>query len=155
MATTSQEKKAIIKIKRVREGVLLPTRGSELAAGWDLRACLDKDHIKIPKHKTVLIPVGISTELPIGMAALILARSGLSLKKSLAPINEPGLIDCDYRGEWHVALHNFGRKKQYISNGERIAQAVFIDAICPLFSETSKLSTTDRGTGGHGSTGQF
>lgn len=99
-------------------------------------------------------------EFPKGHGALILARSGLSLKKGLAPINAPGLIDSDYRGEWCVLLHNYSKNTQVIQNGERIAQVIFVEVDTPEFVELEDDEDfdeieTERGTGGFGSTGQM
>ena len=64
-----------------------------------------------------------------------------------------GVIDCDYRGEVMVALHNHTNIPQSISAGERIAQLVITPYIVADFEETDELSQTVRGEGGFGSTG--
>lgn len=99
--------KADVKVKKLREGAVLPAYGSEFAAGADLRACLDEP-VKIQPAQTVMIPTGLAIELPVGFAGLVYARSGLASKQDLAPANKVGVVDCDYRGELFVALHNHG-----------------------------------------------
>ncbi|MGN0806654.1 MAG: dUTP diphosphatase [Candidatus Coproplasma sp.] len=144
--------KTKVSIKKLNPDATMPTYGSEYAAGADLYACLDGE-VTIAPHATVLIPTGIAMELPIGYAGLIYARSGLATKKGLAPANKVGVVDCDYRGEVKVALHNHGEIPQTVASGERIAQLVITPYLTALFEEKDELSETVRGAGGFGSTG--
>lgn len=141
-----------VNIKKLNTNAIVPTYGSEYAAGADLYACLDGE-VTIAPHATVLIPTGIAMELPIGFAGLIYARSGLATKKGLAPANKVGVVDCDYRGEVKVALHNHGEIAQTVACGERIAQLVIAPYLTAQFIEQEELSETVRGAGGFGSTG--
>ena len=141
-----------VAVKKMRPGAKLPTYGSEFAAGADLYACLDAPVTILP-HETKLIPTGLSMELPIGWAGFVHARSGMATKRDLAPANKVGVIDCDYRGEVMVALHNHGTKPQTVEPGERIAQLVIMPYLTAQFFETEELSDTVRGAGGFGSTG--
>lgn len=141
-----------VNIKKLSEKAIVPTYGSEYAAGADLYACLEAE-VTIAPHATVLIPTGIAMELPIGYAGLIYARSGLATKKGLAPANKVGVVDCDYRGEVKVALHNHGEVAQTVAYGERIAQLVIAPYLTAQFIEQEELSETVRGAGGFGSTG--
>lgn len=141
-----------VAIKKLSEKAILPSYGSEYAAGADLYACLDGE-TTINPHETVLIPTGIAIELPVGYAGLIYARSGLATKKGLAPANKVGVIDCDYRGEVKVALHNHSNTRQTVAVGERVAQLVITPYITAKFVECDELSETVRGAGGFGSTG--
>jgi dUTP pyrophosphatase len=148
----SEIKKMKVAIKKLDEKAIVPSYGSEYAAGADLYACLSGDLV-IPPHKTVLIPTGIAIELPLGYAGLIYARSGLATKKGLAPANKVGVVDCDYRGEVKVALHNHSEEEQSVCAGERIAQLVITPYLTAEFSVGEELSQTERGDGGFGSTG--
>ena len=139
-------------IKKLNEKATVPSYGSEFAAGADLYACVDSD-VEIKPHTTAVIPTGIAIELPLGYAGLIYARSGLATKKGLAPANKVGVVDCDYRGEVKVALHNHSEIPQTISAGERVAQLVITPYITAQFEEAEELSQTVRGAGGFGSTG--
>lgn len=141
-----------VAIKKLSEKAILPSYGSEYAAGADLYACLDGE-ININPHETVLIPTGIALELPVGYAGLIYARSGLATKKGLAPANKVGVVDCDYRGEVKVALHNHSNTPQTVAAGERVAQLVITPYVTAKFIECDELSQTVRGAGGFGSTG--
>ena len=141
-----------VNIKKLNDTAIVPTYGSEYAAGADLYACIDGE-VCINPHTTVLVPTGIAVELPVGYAGLIYARSGLATKKGLAPANKVGVVDCDYRGEVKVALHNHSEVAQTIAVGERIAQFVITPYITAQFTECENLSDTVRGEGGFGSTG--
>lgn len=142
-----------VKIKKLRENAIIPTYGSELAAGADLYACLDES-VTIDVGETKLIPTGIALSIPVGFAGLIYARSGLASKRGLAPANKVGVVDCDYRGEVMVALHNHGKEAQIIEAGERIAQMVIAPYIAANFILSDELDDTVRGEGGFGSTGR-
>jgi dUTP pyrophosphatase len=143
----------VVNFKKLSEGAIVPSYGSEYAAGADLYACVQGE-VTIPAHKTVVIPTGIAIELPIGYAGLIYARSGLATKKGLAPANKVGVVDCDYRGEVKVALHNHTDEDKTIDKGERIAQLVITPYVTAQFVEQETLSDTVRGEGGFGSTGR-
>lgn len=141
-----------VNIKKLNENAVIPAYGSEYAAGADLYACLEGE-LTIQPHETAVIPTGIALELPVGYAGLIYARSGLATKKGLAPANKVGVVDCDYRGEVKVALHNHSGVAQTVSAGERVAQLVITPYITANFCEVDELSQTVRGAGGFGSTG--
>ena len=143
---------APVAVKKLRPNAVLPTYGSEFAAGADLYACLDTP-VTIGSHETVLVPTGLSFEIPVGWAGMIHARSGLATKRHLAPANKVGVIDSDYRGEVMVSLHNHSQQPQTVEPGERIAQMVIMPYLTASFFEAEELSDTVRGEGGFGSTG--
>lgn len=140
-----------VKIKKLNENAIIPTYGSPYSAGADLYSAMDE--LTIAPHTTFLVKTGIALELPIGFAGLIYARSGLASKRGLAPANKVGVIDCDYRGEVMVALHNHTDAPQTVAKGERIAQLVITPYVVADFEEADELSETVRGEGGFGSTG--
>lgn len=142
-----------IKVKKLNEKAVLPTRGSEYAAGYDLYACID-EQIVIEPHETVKIGTGLSFELPDGYFGAIFARSGLATKEGLRPANCVGCCDSDYRGEYIVALHNDSNKTRYVLPQERIAQLILMEYEPMMFIEEDELTSTERGTGGFGSTGE-
>ena len=142
-----------IKVKKLREGAMLPTYGTPFSAGADLYACLEEEIVILP-GETKKIPTGISMELPVGTAGLIYARSSLGTKKGLAPANKVGVVDSDYRGEFLIFLHNHGAEPQTVCHGDRIAQLVVTPVFTPGFLEADTLSDTARGEGGFGSTGR-
>lgn len=142
-----------VNIKKIDKSAILPTYGSEFAAGADLYACL-AEKITLDPGETYLVPTGIALEVPEGYAGLVYARSGLASKKGLAPANKVGVVDADYRGQVFVALYNHSKIAQEIENGERIAQLVIAPFLKAEFNEVSELSDTVRGSGGFGSTGK-
>ena len=139
-----------VNVKKINENAKLPAYGSENAAGADLYACAGE---VIGAGETRFVHTGIAVELPAGTVGLVYARSGLACKQDLAPANKVGVIDCDYRGEVKVALHNHSDVAQCICAGERIAQLVITPYITAVFEEADELSATARGAGGFGSTG--
>ena len=141
-----------VRIKKLKENAVVPTYGSEFAAGADLYAAVE-ERVTIAPSETKLIPTGIAMEIPVGYAGFIYARSGLASKKGLAPANKVGVVDADYRGEVMVALHNHGKTEQTIEAGERIAQMVIAPFITANFMLSDSLEDTVRGAGGFGSTG--
>ena len=144
-----------VKIKRLTKNAILPTRGSNQAAGYDLYACIDRDmaYRSIHPHETVKIGTGLSLEIPEGYFGAIFARSGIATKRGLRPANCVGVIDSDYRGEIVVALHNDSDDTQTIEQDERIAQLVIMPYLPVEFTEVDELDSTERGTDGFGSTG--
>ena len=147
-------------IKKLNENAIVPTYGSEFAAGADLYAC-EGGEVTIEAGQTKLIHTGIAMEIPVGLVGLIYARSGLACKRGLAPANKVGVIDSDYRGEIMVALHNDSSSIQHIEAGDRIAQLIFHQQgyIIPdengeIWQVVDELSDTARGEGGFGSTGK-
>ena len=143
-----------MKIKRLKENAIIPTRGSQYAAGYDLYACLDSQSIDIAPHATTMVDIGWAMEIPQGSFGAIFARSGLASKQGLRPANCVGVIDADYRGPVKVALHNDTNEIQTVVQAERIAQLAILPFFETEFQETDELENTDRGTGGFGSTGK-
>ena len=94
-----------VNVKKLHESAKLPVYGSQYAAGADLYAC-EETPVVIGAGETEFIRTGIAIELPAGTVGLVYARSGLACKQDLAPANKVGVIDCDYRGEVKVSLHN-------------------------------------------------
>ena len=142
-----------MRIKKLNENAVVPTYGTEFAAGADLYACEDGEVVIAP-GETKFIHTGIAMEIPSGYVGLIYARSGLSTKRGLAPANKVGVIDSDYRGEIMVALYNQSSAPQAITGGERIAQIVFTPYVTAEFDVACELDDTERGEGGFGSTGR-
>lgn len=142
-----------IKVVKLQDNAVLPTRGSNQAAGYDLYACLDDEQLTIAPQHTVLVGTGLAVAIPDGYFGAIFARSGLASKKGLRPANCVGVCDSDYRGEYKVALHNDSDSDQTITNGERIAQLVVLPYLPVTFELVDCLDNTERGDGGFGSTG--
>ena len=142
-----------INVKKLNENARLPVYGSQFAAGADLYAC-EEVPVVIGAGETKFVHTGIAVELPAGTVGLVYARSGLACKQDLAPANKVGVIDCDYRGEIMVAIHNHGAQERTVCGGDRIAQLVIAPYYAAEFEEAAELSQTVRGEGGFGSTGK-
>lgn len=142
-----------VAIKRLTPTAMLPVKGSEEAACFDLHvdSC-------VPDSWGFTIHTGIAIALPPGYGMFIFPRSGLGSKYGLTLRNGTGVIDSDYRGEILLKL-NFGhidtRKdiQKVLVPGSRIAQATILQVPEVVLSEVSELPTTIRGAGGFGSTG--
>ncbi|MDD3536525.1 MAG: dUTP diphosphatase [Candidatus Cloacimonetes bacterium] len=142
-----------LSFRRLNPDAPLPSRMSELAAGYDLYACLPEALSLLP-GETRAIPTGIAISLPAGYEAQLRPRSGLALKHGITVLNSPGTIDADYRGEIMVILINHGSKSFTISPAMRIAQMVFARVESPLWEERDCLDETARSSGGFGHTGE-
>lgn len=124
-----------------------------LSAGADIRANLSNVIILQPLQRQ-LIPTGLHIELPQGYEAQVRPRSGLALNHGITILNSPGTIDADYRGEIKVLLVNLSAEAFTIQHGDRIAQLVIAKHEQAVWQEVTELSSTERGTGGYGSTGK-
>ncbi len=131
----------------------IPRHETEYSSGVDLRANLDKP-LDIQSGERQLIGTGLHVEIPAGHEAQVRPRSGLAFKHGITVLNSPGTIDADYRGEIKVLLINHGKTAFTVNHGDRIAQMVVAQYQKLEFIETSRLSTTHRGSGGYGSTGK-
>src|SRR5690606_29317518 len=104
-----------------------------------------------------VIRTGLSFEIPEGHVMLIFSRSGHGFKNNIRLANCVGVIDADYRGEVMVKLthdRRFGDFDFPVEPGDRIAQVMVIPFPRVTFEEVEELSSTERGEGGFGSTGQ-
>ena len=143
----------LIKCK-IQDGVTLPKYKTCGSAGADICAFI-KEPIVLKKGQRFAVPTGLSFEIPVGYEVQIRPRSGLALNHGVTCLNAPGTIDSDYRGEIKVILINLGDEDFTINNGERIAQMVVAPVVQCDFEIVDELSSTERGTGGFGSTGRI
>ena len=141
-----------LKVKRLRPEAQLPRRATMGSTGFDLYACID-DGGSIQLNPTPkLIGTGIAIEVPPGYDAQIRPRSGLSEKGIGVTL---GTVDSDYRGEVMVTMYMLTPGVSFeVKHGDRIAQLVMHKLPNVKVIESEELSTTKRGTGGHGSTGR-
>jgi dUTP pyrophosphatase len=136
----------------------LPAPHSDMAAGIDLRACIDAPLALEPQAPATFVSSGVAILIARpDVVALVLARSGLGARQGIIPGQAVGTIDPDYAGPWLIPLVNRnapGTPPVVINPGERIAQAVFLPLIRPTFRLVDEFSVrTKRGAGGFGSTG--
>lgn len=143
-----------VKIKLLREGVTLPEYATDGSAAVDLRCAADGD-VTIAPGERKLIPTGIAIAPETsGVVAILAARSGLSIKHGVTATNGIGVIDSDYRGEICVSLINVSNTPYTIAVGERVAQLMFMPVFAANLIVADELDSTERGTGGFGSTGK-
>lgn len=147
----------MVKFVKLNSEAKIPTKGSKMAAGYDLYACIpggENSLVRIAPHSTVKIGTGLSIQPPKGYFGAIFARSGLATKQGLRPANCVGVADYDYTGEYIVAIHNDTNEEKIVHHGDRIAQLVFLPYADEEFVEVKSLNETKRGDGGFGSTGE-
>lgn len=143
----------MLQVKIVNRGPhQLPAYSTELSAGMDLRAWLDKP-VTLQPLERVMVHTGIYMALPQGYECQIRPRSGLALKRGITVLNTPGTIDADYRGEVCVILVNLSNEPQTIEDGERVCQMVVARHETVAWHVVEQLDDTERGEGGFGHTG--
>jgi dUTP pyrophosphatase len=140
-----------IRVKKLRPGARLPFRATEGATGYDLYACLEGNELKVGQEP-VRVPAGVAIEAPPGFDVQIRPRSGLSAQGVMVAL---GTIDADYRGELLITMYVLPyRDPHVVRSGDRIAQLVISKFADTELVEVDDLSDTERGAGGHGSTGR-
>jgi len=145
-----------VAIKRLagNDDLPLPAYQSEHAAGMDLAAAVGKDEpVMLAPGAVTLVPTGFAIAVPPGYEAQVRPRSGLAAKHAVTVANAPGTIDADYRGEVKVILINHGSEPLTIERGMRVAQLVIAPVPRAAWHEVDELPTTERGSGGFGSSG--
>jgi len=139
---------------RIGDNFPLPTYATQGSAGLDLRACVESI-TEVGPGETILIPTGISIFIDDpSLAAVILPRSGLGHKHGIVLGNLVGLIDSDYQGPLMVSMWNRSHQSFTVKPGDRIAQLVFVPIVQADFEVVEEFSSSDRGEGGFGHTGQ-
>ena len=145
------EEEAALRVQLLRPGARLPQRATPGASGLDLFACIEAPEGMVLGRDPVRVPTGIAIEVPPGCDAQVRPRSGLSARGVDVTF---GTIDSDYRGEVLVTMYLFGSQGSYtVRHGDRIAQLVTSRLADLPVVEAPALSPTERGRGGHGSTG--
>jgi dUTP pyrophosphatase len=141
-----------LRVAKLKDEAVLPSRAHEGDAGLDLYAC-EPAHIGPGERWGV--GTGIAVEVPEGHAGLVLPRSGLAREHGIALVNSPGLIDAGYRGEVRVLLLNTDPAETFrVEPGDRIAQLVIAPVVLAEPAEAESLSESARGDGGFGSSGR-
>ena len=142
-----------IRFKKLDVNAVIPTRGTEFSAGWDLTAISKNETKQYIEYGT-----GLALEIPVGKVGLIFPRSSVT-NKDLILKNSVGVIDSDYRGEIKFRFYGLNTLKNGYYNsyniGERIGQIVFIDlSDIDELIESEELNPSVRGENGYGSTGK-
>ena len=134
------------------DGLSVPSYATAGAAGMDVEAAIESDMVRAPGRRAA-VPTGLAMAIPAGFEIQVRPRSGLALKHGVTVANTPGTIDSDYRGEVKIMLINLGEDDFTITRGMRIAQLVVASVSLAVLAVADTLETTDRGSGGLGSTG--
>ena len=142
-----------MKVRVAHDSIDLPDYETNSSAGMDLRAYLPDGSISLDPKQRTLIGTGLYFEIPQGFEVQIRPRSGLALKHGVTVLNSPGTIDADYRGEIKVILINNGEEPFLIEHEMRIAQMVVSKYQQVQFKLVKELTSSERGSGGFGSTG--
>jgi dUTP pyrophosphatase len=141
-----------LRVLKLKDGAILPSRAHEGDAGLDLYAC-EAAHLGPGERWSV--GTGVAVEVPEGHAGLVLPRSGLAREHGIALVNSPGLIDAGYRGEVRVLLLNTDPAETFrVAAGDRIAQFAIVPIASAEPVEAEALSESARGDGGFGSSGR-
>ncbi|CAB3233560.1 unnamed protein product [Arctia plantaginis] len=140
---------AQLKYTRLSEHAFPPMKGSEKAAGFDLKSAYD---YVVPARGKELVKTDLQIELPSGCYGRVAPRSGLALKNFIDV--GAGVIDEDYRGNVGVVVFNHSDTDFIVKKGDRIAQLICERIFYPVLKEVTNLSETNRGEGGFGSTGK-
>ena len=139
-----------IDIKKLHEDAVIPTYGTEGAAGFDFYSV---DDYVVDPGKTVIVKTGLAGAVPVGYYLAVVPRSGVSAKTGIRIANSPGTVDADYRGEVGVIVTNTSNDTFTIDKGYRIAQGIILPYFQAQFNLVDELDETARGAGGFGHTG--
>jgi dUTP pyrophosphatase len=140
-----------LRVNKLRDDAVLPTRAYSGDAGLDLTAC---ETVTIGAGERATVGTGLAVAIPDDHAGLVVPRSGLALRHGLSIVNTPGVIDAGYRGEVRVILLNTDAEQPFtVEPGMRIAQLLVVPAVAVDVIEVSELTQTARGEGGFGSSG--
>lgn len=138
-------------LARLDPDVPLPAYAHDGDAGADL---VTTEDVVLGPGDRALVGTGVAVALPAGYAGFVHPRSGLAARHGLSVVNAPGTVDAGYRGEIRVCLVNLDRTETLtLRRGDRIAQLVVQRVERARFREVDALPASDRGDGGHGSTG--
>ena len=146
--TTTTQQSPTLQVVKLSETAVLPVRGSEWAAGYDLSA---SQPTTIAAGGRGIVKTDLKISCPAGTYGRIAPRSGLTVKKGIHV--GAGVIDADYRGPVGVVLFNLGEEDLEVKQGDRIAQLILEKIVMAPVEEVKELSQTVRGAGGFGSTG--
>ena len=140
-----------VRFTRLSDLVAIPTRAREGDAAVDLASA---EEFSLAPGERYAVHTGIAVEIPPGYAGFVFSRSGHAYRTGVSFANSVGVIDSGYRGEILVALVNHSDRKVDFARADRIAQLVILPIPDVEFVEVAELATSERGTGGYGSTGR-
>ena len=139
-------------LRRLDPGLPAPEYARPGDAGADLRTAVD---VELGPGERTVLPTGVAVAMPEGYAAFVHPRSGLAARYGVSLVNTPGTIDSGYRGEIKLIVVNLDRTSPVaFKRGDRVAQLVLQRVERARFVEVDELPSSERGDGGHGSTGR-
>jgi dUTP pyrophosphatase len=147
----NRERPVTVRVKRLDIDAVVPEAARNGDAAFDICSIVDYELKPGERHA---VPTGIAIEIPEGYEGQMRPRSGLAAKEGVTVLNTPGTIDSGYRGEVKTIMINLGDKPFKITKGMRISQLAIRPVPEVRFIEVEKLSDTERGEGGFGSTGR-
>jgi dUTP pyrophosphatase len=151
MTTEPQPAAPQVLVRRLDTELPLPAYALPGDAGADIVTAVD---VTLAPSERAVVPTGLAVAVPDGFAAFLHPRSGLAARAGLALVNAPGTIDSGYRGEIKVIVINHDPVSDLqLARGDRIAQLVVQRVERAQFVEVPELPASERGSGGHGSTG--
>lgn len=135
----------VIKVKKLYDDSVIPFHSTVGSAGYD---CVAHSIYDNQDRHLYEYGLGVAVEIPKGYVGLLFPRSSSADRGNLMA-NCVGVIDSDFRGEI-VAKFKYGNCPYNVS--EKVAQLVIVKLPNVEFNEVDELSSTERGTGGYGST---
>lgn len=139
-----------MRIQSLHAGFIMPTKGTVQAGAFDIYM----PEAGVATGNSQLINLGFAAEVPEKHVALLLPRSGAGAKYGLELNNTCGVIDSDYRGEWKAAIKTKSGIPFKWEAGERVLQFMIVPVATVQLELVDSLATTERGSGGFGSSGQ-
>ena len=136
-----------IKIK-LDEGAKMPTRAHSTDAGLDIYA---REKQIVSARESAKFDTGVHIEIPVGYVGMLKSKSGLNVNHG---ITSEGVIDAGYTGSITVKLYNNSGYDYTVNAGDKISQLVIMPILTPELELVEELESTERGTGGFGSTGK-
>lgn len=138
-----------LKVERLSPQAKLPQKAHAGDAAFDLYA---SDYASIAPYGQDLVATGLKLAIPAGHVGLIWDRSGLA---TAGITTLGGVIDSGYRGEIKVIIKNLSEEIFNITPGQKIAQILIQTITDPEIREEKISDSTERETGGFGSSGKF
>lgn len=137
-----------VKVKKVIDCAVMPTKAHAADAGFDLRAC----KVKRVGFDEIVCHTGLAFEIPDGHVGLLFPRSSIA-RTAMMLKNSVGVLDSCYRGEVTFKFRQLDNGDTY-NVGDKIGQIIIMPYPEIVFVESDNLSDTERGSGGYGSTGR-
>ena len=140
-----------MRVQSLHKSFIMPTKGTTKAGAYDIYM---PEAGRVCELFPTKVQLGFSAQVPDGHVALLLPRSGIGIKFGLELLNTCGVIDSDYQGEWCAVLKTKSSIPYSWLAGERVLQFLVVPVAEVTLELGVPLTTTERGTGGFGSSGK-